>query len=439
MRTLAACVLVLFAATLAAGVESGRACSCALPDPRAALAQADGAFVGRLVDRREGDQLTVLVFSVEKALKGAIGSTVEVSTASNSAACGIEARVGTRMGLVLERRGGAWHGYLCWQFAPVDLLTAAALPAPNGRGPMAMLIGGRFGSARTIGLDAKGRTLAYGMGKGTTTLIAPCPGRQRIAEVARSDTGSDPDVTFEIAVRATRTLEVIRRQTVDLPGWRFPEGITCETQTGSSVVIFAGWAGDSAVKAAIYRLSSRELATVWQGTAFLSSLDQRSAYVRAGHGADRMVRVNLGTGQARTLARIPLSPSLVPDATGRRLAGVAYRLDQNSRLFLVDLGAARAKVRSIPLSASEVPGDVLWVSNKRLLFLSADRREMAQMLDLRLRTRTRFRWTGREGIHVGSSVFGTSRRSLVAAALPSGPTRVVRSLPGQPYVIVSNR
>ena len=136
MRALLAGVFVVFAATLAGGVESGQACSCALPDPRAALAQADGAFVGTLVSRREGDQTTVLTFSVEKALKGAIGRTVEVSTASNSAACGIEVRTGTRVGLVVERRGGTWSGYLCWQFDPDELLAAAKpLPAPNGRGP----------------------------------------------------------------------------------------------------------------------------------------------------------------------------------------------------------------------------------------------------------------------------------------------------------------
>jgi hypothetical protein len=90
MKTLAAVVLVLVAATLAAGVESARACSCALPDPRSTLAQTDGAVVGRLVSRREVDQQAVLTFGVERALKGSIGSTIEVRTASNSAACGLE-------------------------------------------------------------------------------------------------------------------------------------------------------------------------------------------------------------------------------------------------------------------------------------------------------------------------------------------------------------
>ena len=185
MRALAACVFVLLAATLAGRVESGRACSCALPDPRAALAQADGAFVGRLVDRREGDQTTVLVFSVEKALKATIGRTVEVSTASNSAACGIEARIGARMGLVLERRGGTWHGYLCWQFAPEELLDGALpMPPPNGRGRVALIVGGGFGESWLAALDSRGRTLAYGAGTSRVALLAVCPGGRRVAEIA---------------------------------------------------------------------------------------------------------------------------------------------------------------------------------------------------------------------------------------------------------------
>jgi hypothetical protein len=105
VKALLACILVLGAAALSAGVEQGRACSCALPDPRGALAQADGAFVGKLVSRRLEAQAAVLTYRVERALKGAIGATVEVKTASNGAACGIEAPVGTRVGLVLDRRG----------------------------------------------------------------------------------------------------------------------------------------------------------------------------------------------------------------------------------------------------------------------------------------------------------------------------------------------
>ena len=170
-----ACLVVMLA-VLAVTVEPASACSCIPPDPWKILKQADGAFVGRLESRREVDQgRAVLTFSVERAVKGSIGDTVEVTTANNGAACGIETPVGQRVGLFLDRSGNRWVGHLCWQVSPEDLLAAATLPAPNGRGPAAMFVGGRFGPARTLALDTKGRTLAYGMGSGNVLQHSACP------------------------------------------------------------------------------------------------------------------------------------------------------------------------------------------------------------------------------------------------------------------------
>ncbi|HEU0248276.1 MAG TPA: hypothetical protein VFR38_14450, partial [Gaiellaceae bacterium] len=67
VRALALCVVLLVVASLAASVEPARACSCVPPDPWSFLKQADGAFVGRLVSRREaGDGRAVLTFRVER-------------------------------------------------------------------------------------------------------------------------------------------------------------------------------------------------------------------------------------------------------------------------------------------------------------------------------------------------------------------------------------
>ncbi|MBA2643192.1 MAG: hypothetical protein H0U82_09725, partial [Actinobacteria bacterium] len=63
VKALSLGVLVLVAAALAAAVEPARACSCIPPDPWAFLEQADGAFVGRLVSRREaGEGRAMLTF-----------------------------------------------------------------------------------------------------------------------------------------------------------------------------------------------------------------------------------------------------------------------------------------------------------------------------------------------------------------------------------------
>ena len=65
----------------------------------------DGAFVGRLVSRQEiAVGRSRFTFAVERSVKGALGSTVDVESASDGAACGIETPIGSRIGLFLERR-----------------------------------------------------------------------------------------------------------------------------------------------------------------------------------------------------------------------------------------------------------------------------------------------------------------------------------------------
>jgi len=431
--------LAVVLAAVAVTVEPARACSCIPPDPWTFLKQADGAFVGRLVSRRDADQgQAVLVFSVDRAVKGKIGDQVEVETADNGAACGIETPVGQRVGLFLDREGGKWLGHLCWQVSPDDLLAAALLPAPNGRGPVALFVGGRFGPARTLALDAKGRTLAYGMGVGSSTLLSLCPGRKTIVEIAPVRSDARQRTTYEVAIREAGSLRTIRRQRLKLPGWRFANGLQCGDSSGSSVFIFAGWAGDSALRAAIYRVTDRHLEAIWEGTAFLSSFTPKVAYLNSGFSTARLVRVDLRTGRVTPIAWLPRSPRVTPDASGTKLAGVAYSLGADkSRLVLVDLGARPPSVRSTPLRAAEVFGDLLWVSERRLLFVPSDQRDAARLLDQELRTLSRFRWTGGQGALVGTTLVGIDGRTLVAATLPSGPQASRRQLPGRAFVILS--
>lgn len=425
MRALLACFAVALAAVVVT-VEPARACSCIPPDPWSFLKQADGAFVGRLVSRREADQgQAVLVFSVDRVVKGKVGATVEVRTANNGAACGIETSVGHRIGLFIDRDGKSWHGHLCWQVAPEVLLAAALLPSPNGSGPVAFLVGGSFGPARTLALDAKGRTLAYGMGRGYSEPLSPCPGGQRLAEIGRLGTRS------ELAIRETTNLHVIRLQTLKLPGRRYPIALLCENEAASSVVVFGIGAGDSPLGAAMYRLAGDRLTTIWRGAAYLSSLTPGVAYLNAGEHAARLVKVDLQDGRVTPIAWLPRSPSVTPDAAGKRLAGVAYRVGERSRVMLVDLATRPVKVRSFPLGAPEVFGFVFWLQKGRLVFVPWARKGTALVLDLTLRTRSQFRWNAFDATLLDSSVFGIDPRGrLVSAELPTGPQRVVRRLPG---------
>ena len=92
-----------------------------------------------MLERRVvGDEARYLL-RVEQAYKGDISSRVEVVTAANGAACGLGARVGDRLGLLLDRRGGEWRSGLCSQVDPSDFLALTdvednALPEINWGG-----------------------------------------------------------------------------------------------------------------------------------------------------------------------------------------------------------------------------------------------------------------------------------------------------------------
>ncbi|MEA2142207.1 MAG: Tissue inhibitor of metalloproteinase, partial [Solirubrobacteraceae bacterium] len=110
---------VLAGTVAALGAELAMACSCAPVPVRESLHAADAAFVGVVTARRvmpsgppgtfsSGDPAEV-DFRVERAYKGALGEQVTVHTVASGATCGIEAQVGERVGLFLQRRAdGGW-------------------------------------------------------------------------------------------------------------------------------------------------------------------------------------------------------------------------------------------------------------------------------------------------------------------------------------------
>ena len=136
------------------------ACTCIAVDLERALPNADGAFVGTLLERREpppkpiqssADPIT-LVFRVENVYKGEIENRIEVVTVRDGASCGVAAAVGQRVGLLLDREGGTWRGNLCGQVDPSDFLALTdvddnSLPDVNWGGYVVgtlVLAGGAF-------------------------------------------------------------------------------------------------------------------------------------------------------------------------------------------------------------------------------------------------------------------------------------------------------
>jgi len=94
------------------------ACSCALLEPNQLLEFAPTAFVGTVtgvpaVVGRGGGSVAY-TFEVETVLAGDVPSVVDVTTADNSAACGFEAAMGTRMAVFATDEGnGVLSSGLC--------------------------------------------------------------------------------------------------------------------------------------------------------------------------------------------------------------------------------------------------------------------------------------------------------------------------------------
>jgi len=115
------------------------ACTCAPVDLVRDLPRADGAFIGTLLERADGETTSTLLFRVEQVYKGDISNRVEVETARDGAACGIEVPASERVGLLLERSGGVWRSSLCSQVDPAAFLELTdvednALPPVNWGG-----------------------------------------------------------------------------------------------------------------------------------------------------------------------------------------------------------------------------------------------------------------------------------------------------------------
>jgi hypothetical protein len=117
MRRLAA--LVLLSLAFAADAY---ACSCLRVNLERDLPKADAAMIGTVLERRTSETSRVYLFRLEQVYKGQLENRVEVVTARDGAACGLELAVGQRVGLLLQRDGDLWRSGLCSQVDPAEFL-----------------------------------------------------------------------------------------------------------------------------------------------------------------------------------------------------------------------------------------------------------------------------------------------------------------------------
>jgi hypothetical protein len=410
-----------------------KACTCALGDPRDALARADGAFVGTLLSRRpavapggEPDlQTDVFTFQVDEDVKGEYPDTLDVYSASSGAACGLEVGQGEHTGLLLyfHEDDGHWWSNLCSQMSPEDLREAAApLPEPNGRGPARVLVAGTWGEAGHLALDGRGRTLGYGLGDHLVVDLEACPGGHRFVE---------------LYLDRRRVVLVVRRLGSNRAVWQaelpmdarneVPVELWCPDRSGDSVVV-AGPSGGRDRPGRILLASDRRIRTLYEGGLREASFAaDGTAYVQRGREGRRIVGIpRLGAGRPYRIVTAPEAAfrSLAVSPDGRRLAASA-----GNSVTVVDLATDRRVRRKLPGARS---GEVSWWGDGRVVFFpEAYTKGKVTVLDAELRRARPVdgRWRAIENAVVDGFGYGLGYGRLFRVDLRDGGVERVRSFP----------
>lgn len=354
-------------------VQPAKALSCVPVDINDQLLTARFAFIGRAQSEAPGppDGARAFLFDVELWVKGNLGTPVVVQ--------GFEwdsVEIGQRVAMVLDvDERGVLRDKLCVYVQPETLLAIAALGSePVSEGPPAILIGGEFGDARVMALDARNQFVALGPGDGAVTAMAACPGGRRTVEIVSEFMHGSAGL---VAVRDTRTLEIVREALLPVTheGSLWPMPLSCRDENADEALLGLPGLG-------ILRLKET-VESVHAGSYTAGAIGAERAVVaevtgEIGEGGTVFALhvLDLATGELAPLNEPtemqPVAIALSPDETrlalleraayGSQGTGmVAHVFDLESR---TSLGSRRL---AVPDSCDSCWGDVVWLDDHTLL------------------------------------------------------------------------
>lgn len=336
------------------------------------LQQSDAAFIGTMVrvesfaGRHEFYDL-VYTFRVEQAFKKDLGPVVRVLSGGS---CGLYGLKGQQQAYVLyEYEPGLYSSESCSSADPVDLRTAARpLPAPDGKGPPAFLLGGAFGEVRTIALDASGRTLTYGRGEGETDELIRCPDDRRVVELVLPDDGD-----LLIGVRELPSLRTIDEIALpsELHGSR-PLSLGCPDEEARDLLLFWSDLPYGKLGGSIWQRDGDAWRRIPVGKNVESgSFAGTTAYLTTLEPKPRLIQFDVSTQARRVIARVP--PQIhawVQSPDGRRIARIAaFDPQEFPKLVVVDVDSSSPSVFWRYVGQEMLIADIQWLENDRLALL----------------------------------------------------------------------
>jgi hypothetical protein len=144
----------------------------------------------------------------------------------------------------------------------------------------------------------------------------------------------------------------------------------------------------------------------------------------------------------KRLGRTPaFTGPLLPNAGATLLAGIAVAQSSQStpsRVVVVAPGR-RTRIRTAPLAASHVEGDVFWLEASRLAFFPRHGTDDVRVFDPDLQVVSRLQgWRVQMTALVGATAFGVTFPDgrLLRTKLPAGPVRTARQLPSQVSTLI---
>ncbi len=414
-------LIVAVAIFLVATVTPAKACSCPTGDDRDALARADAAIIGTLISRSDSGGYATFRFTIDEEIKGDFAETVRVWKCQR--------------GILLRPRRKGWatdrtlpvrlpHQGMGLVSVPADTSRRSTggrqtHAAPDGEGPIKMIVGGNWGEMGFFALDSEGRTLKYGQRPGGSSVGDVCPGSTHFLEVPW--TGKRRWV-----VRKTSTFEIV--DVVYPPRGAWPE--QCLADDASRVLVPAIHYDEPISKSKLYRYEDGEFHLLYEGTSSGFEVVGERVYLTEGRYGRKIRVLDLTTGTKSFVARVP-----------RYAQGVAVSPDETH--LVTTTGADREKLISIDMTTSPATvqvkvhgigrsGETYWIDNTRFVYLPGGYdNSKAKVFDADLALVKTFEgwWYTLDEEVTDGAAYGAGWGFVFRAVLPGGPAEVLREFP----------